>query len=188
MVGPAAGSPSGSAPQAGATRRGYHGRARTRNAAIGRSGTGAGSLGGEARRTMRIEPYLFFPGNAEEALAFYQGIFGGEVVYAMRYGEAPPDHHPTPPEMNGKIMHATFTSGQITLMAADSMNQQPGTVAERVALSIALADPEEGRRIFDALAAGGTILAGYEKQFWGATFGMVTDRYGIDWMVNAGGS
>jgi PhnB protein len=105
----------------------------------------------------------------------------------MRYGEAPGGHHPTPPEMNGKIMHATFTSGEITLMAADSMNHKPGTSAERVALSVGLADAAEGRRIFDALAAGGTVLAAYEKQFWGASFGMLTDRFGIDWMVNAGG-
>jgi PhnB protein len=136
---------------------------------------------------MRIEPYLFFPGNCQEALAFYQSVFGGEVVYAMRYGEAPPGHHPTPPEMNGKIMHATFVSGGVTMMAADSMNQKPGTEAERVALSVGLADADEGRRIFDALAEGATILAAYEKQFWGATFGMLTDRFGIDWMINAGG-
>ena len=137
---------------------------------------------------MRIEPYLFFPGNCEEALAFYQSVFGGGIVFSMRYGEAPPEHHPTPPEMQGKIMHATFVSGTVTIMASDSPNLKPGVEAERVALSVALADPEEGRRVFDALAVGATILAGYEKQFWGATFGMLTDRFGIDWMVNAGGN
>jgi PhnB protein len=135
---------------------------------------------------MRIEPYLFFPGTCEEALAFYQGVFGGEVVYAMRYEQAPPGHHPTPPEMTGKIMHATFTVGEITLMAADSHHQDAGAAAERVALSVALHDAVEGRRIFDALAAGGTVRVAYEKQFWGATFGMLTDRFGIGWMINAG--
>ena len=120
---------------------------------------------------MRIEPYLFFPGNCEEALEFYRGVFGGEVTYAMRYGEAPAGHHPTPPEMNGKIMHATFTCRRVTLMASDSAEQKAGTAAERVALSIGLEDAEEGRRIFDALAAGGAIFAPYEKQFWGASFG-----------------
>jgi PhnB protein len=136
---------------------------------------------------MRIEPYLFFAGTCEEALTYYQGVFGGDVVYTMRYGEAPPDHGPTPPEMNGKIMHATFRSGDLVFMAADSM-EKTETPAERVALSVGLPDAAEGRRIFDALADGGTIVAPYEKQFWGASFGMLSDRYGIDWMINAGGT
>jgi PhnB protein len=136
---------------------------------------------------MRVEPYLFFPGTCEEALRFYQGIFGGEVTFAMRYRDMPPGvEHPSPPDMADRIMHATFTSGPLTIMAADSMRLKPGVDAERVALSVAPSTAEEGGRIFAALAEGGSISAPYEKQFWGATFGMLTDRYGIDWMVNAG--
>jgi len=135
---------------------------------------------------MRIEPYLFFAGNAEEALAFYKSVFGGDVVFSMRYGDVPPSDHPSPPEMSTKIMHATFVSGPLTLMAADSMHQGPGTPAERVALSLAPATVEEGQRLFDGLAAGGTVTQPYAKQFWGATFGMLTDKFGIDWMVNVG--
>jgi PhnB protein len=135
---------------------------------------------------MRIEPYLFFPGNCEEALAFYQGVFGGSVVNVMRFGDVPPGEHPSPPELSAKVMHATFVSGDITLMASDSTEQKAGAEAERVALSIGLADAEAGQKLFDGLAAGGKILQPYTKQFWGATFGMVTDRFGIDWMINAG--
>jgi PhnB protein len=135
---------------------------------------------------MRVEPYVFFPGNCEEALTFYQAIFGGEVTFAMRYRDVPPGEHPSPPEMADKIMHATLRAGEVTMMAADSMRLRAGVAAERVALSVALATVEEGGRIFAALADGGTVLAPYEKQFWGSTFGMLTDRFGIDWMVNAG--
>jgi PhnB protein len=134
---------------------------------------------------MRIEPYLFFPGNCEEALGFYRGVFGGEVSYMMRYKDVPAGDHPSPPELSEKIMHATFTSGDLTLMASDSMEQKPGVSVERVSLSVAPSSAEEGGRIFAALAAGGIVLTPYEKQFWGATFGMLTDRFGIDWMINA---
>jgi PhnB protein len=129
---------------------------------------------------------VFFPGKCEEALTFYQAIFGGEVTFAMRYRDVPPGEHPSPPEMADKIMHATLRAGEVTMMAADSMRLRAGVAAERVALSVALATVEEGGRIFAALADGGTVLAPYEKQFWGSTFGMLTDRFGIDWMVNAG--
>ncbi len=138
---------------------------------------------------MVVEPYLFFPGNCEEALAFYGTVFGGSSVFAMRYGEVPPAaDHPIPPGSENKIMHATFIAGSLKFMASDSMQLAPGTAVERVSLSIGTADVEEGGRIFAALAAGGTVLAPYDKQFWGATFGMLTDRFGIDWMVNAGGT
>jgi len=135
---------------------------------------------------MRVEPYVFFPGTCEEALHFYEAVFGGQVTYTMRYRDVPPGDHPSPPEMGDKIMHATLEAGDLTLMAADSMRLRPGVDSERVALSVAPKSAEEGGRLFAALAEGGTILAPYEKQFWGSTFGMLTDRFGIDWMVNAG--
>ncbi len=134
---------------------------------------------------MRVEPYLFFPGNCEEALAFYEAVFGGRVTFAMRYRDVPPGEHPSPPEMGDKIMHATLRAGDLTLLAADSMRLHPAAETERVALSIAPPTVEDGARIFAALADGGTILAPYEPQFWGSTFGMLTDRFGVDWMINA---
>jgi PhnB protein len=143
---------------------------------------------GDEAAPMRIEPYLFFPGNCEEALAFYQSVFGGAVTTIMRYGDVPPGAHPTPSEMKDKIMHATLVSGDLTLMASDSMMQKPGTEAERVSLSVGTPEADAGRKIFEALAAGGSVTAPYDKQFWGATFGMVTDRFGIDWMVSGGES
>jgi PhnB protein len=136
---------------------------------------------------VELEPYLFFPGNCEEALAFYGEVFSGKIVYAMRYDEVPEESHDQPAGWEKKIMHATFVAGPLKLMASDSMQQKLGTHAERVALSVGTPDPDEGRRIFDALSAGGTVVVPYSKQFWGASFGMITDRFGIDWMINAGG-
>ena len=91
-----------------------------------------------------------------------------------------------PPGWGQKIMHATFTSGEITLMAADSSRSEPGANNARARLSVGSADHDEGQRVFDGLASGGTVTMQYAKQFWGASFGMLTDRFGIEWMVNAG--
>lgn len=134
---------------------------------------------------MQIQPYLFFTGECEEALNFYQSVFGGEIVNINRYGGSPMESQ-APPGWKDKIMHATFTAGDITLMAADSSHSPPGANNARARLSVGSADHEEGQRVFDGLAAGGTITMPYSKQFWGASFGMLVDRFGIEWMVNAG--
>jgi PhnB protein len=86
-------------------------------------------------------------------------------------------------------MHTSFKAPGVAFMASDAMRGElapPGTATPRVRLSIASADAAEGERVFAALAEGGTVTLPYQKQFWGAHFGMVTDRFGIDWMVNAG--
>jgi PhnB protein len=134
---------------------------------------------------MQLVPYLFFSGECEEALAFYRTVFGGEIVSLNRYGGSPMEKH-APPGWSEKIMHATYAAGEVSLMAADSAMPSPGANNARARLSVSSADHDEGRRVFDALAAGGTATMPYEKQFWGASFGMLVDRFGIEWMVNAG--
>jgi PhnB protein len=134
---------------------------------------------------MQIQPYLFFTGECEEALNFYRSVFGGEIVNINRYAGSPMEQQ-APPEWGEKIMHATFTAGDITLMGADSAQAQPGANNARALLSVGSADHDEGRRVFDGLAAGGAVTMPYTKQFWGASFGMLVDRFGIEWMVNAG--
>lgn len=134
---------------------------------------------------MQLVPYLFFTGNCEEALNFYKGIFGGEIAGLMRWKDMPKDGGgpPVTPETSEKVMHARLESGPITIMAADA---SPGkTYGEGpISLSIGLTDRAEGQRIFDRLAAGGKVEMPYQDAFWGATFGMLTDEYGIDWMIN----
>ncbi len=134
---------------------------------------------------MQLVPYLFFTGNCEEALNFYKTIFGGDVAGVMRWSEMPKDAGgpAVTPENANKVMHARFESGPITLMAADA---SPGkTYGEGpISLSLGLTDESESQRIFDGLAAGGNVEMPLADTFWGAKFGMLTDKFGIDWMVN----
>ena len=134
---------------------------------------------------MQLAPYIFFDRQCEEALNFYKQVFGGEIKELNRVGDGPPHGDPDPSRAN-LIMHSTFEAPGITFMAADGSEDSKGET-RRVSLALASPDAEEGRRVFEALGAGGTIDVPYEKQFWGASFGMVTDRFGVSWMVNAGG-
>ena len=131
---------------------------------------------------MHLEPYLFFDGNCEEALAFYAAIFAGKVTGLMRFGDNP-NAADMPPESHDKVMHASFTSPTLAFMASDG-NRASECTGSRVALSLSSKDPADGERVFDALSAGGAVAMPYGKTFWGAMFGMLTDRYGIDWMIN----
>ena len=131
---------------------------------------------------MHLEPYLFFDGNCEEALAFYAAIFGGQIEGLMRFGETPTAAD-MPPESRDKVMHANFKSPTLAFMASDG-NRANECTGSRVALSLSSKDAAQGKRIFDALSAGGTVGMPYGKTFWGAMFGTFTDRYGIDWMIN----
>jgi PhnB protein len=133
---------------------------------------------------MVLEPYLFFTGNCEEALNFYKGVFGGEITSVMRMKDVPPDQEmEMPPEYAEKIMHANFKSPTVSFMASDA---RPGKVYGEgpISLSLGTDDVKEAQKVFDALAKGGTVEMPFGDAFWGAKFGMLTDKYGIDWMIN----
>lgn len=133
---------------------------------------------------MELQPYLFFSGNCEEALKFYQRIFSGEITQLSRFKEAPPDpDNPTAPEDGERVMHATFKSPDFSFMASDA---RPGKQYGEgpISLSIGLTDVAIAQRIFDGLAQGGSVEMPLDDTFWGAKFGMLTDKYGIDWMIN----
>jgi PhnB protein len=134
---------------------------------------------------MHFAPYIYFYGTCEEALDFYKSVFGGDYQ-AMRFAGSPMAAQ-TPPEFADKIMHATFTAPGITFMASDG---GPGKSidpdAGNIALSIGGEDVAAGTRMFNALAEGGKITMPLEKQFWGATFGQLIDRFGNQWMFNLG--
>ncbi|MGC1379386.1 MAG: VOC family protein [Candidatus Baltobacteraceae bacterium] len=133
----------------------------------------------------QLQPYLFFDGKCEEALKFYQGAFGGEISEISRWKDMPADAGgpPVTPETEHRVMHATFKSGAIAFMASDAT---PGKVYGEgaISLSLGLDDLAEAKRIFDYLSQGATVEMPMQDTFWGATFGMLTDKYGIDWMVN----
>jgi PhnB protein len=134
---------------------------------------------------MEVSPYLHLGGQCEAALTAYAKIFGGKIVELNRFAGSPAAQD-TPSEYLQKIMHASFEAPGVKLMASDGMPGKPADVAGNVSLSVATGDVAEGERMFKALAEGGVITMPYEKMFWGATFGMVTDAYGIAWMINAG--
>jgi PhnB protein len=131
-----------------------------------------------------LNPYLGFDGTCEEAFETYRSIFGGELEI-NRYSEMPPDSEVDASSAN-LVMHVSLplSSGQV-LMGSD---RPPGmgstTFGDSVAVSVTPDSAEDGRRIFDALSAGGQVTMPYERQFWGADYGMCRDRFGINWMVN----
>ena len=131
---------------------------------------------------MDFQPYLFFSGNCEEALNFYKKLFDGEVASIMRNKDAPSEGERDPAQ-GEKIMHSRFNSKTVNFMASDS---RPGTKygESRISLSLEISDPNAAQAVFDGLAAGGTVEMPFSDTFWGAKFGMLTDKFGIDWMVN----
>ncbi len=131
---------------------------------------------------MELSPYLFFNGDCEAALTFYCDVFGGEIMDLSRF-EGSPMAENVPAEQRKGIMHATFRAPGITFMASDGSIGESRT-KERISLSIGTSDLEQGERVFKKLSAGGDVTMPLEDMFWGARFGQVTDRFGIDWMMN----
>lgn len=127
-----------------------------------------------------LNPYLFFNGNCKEAMEFYKSIFGGELTM-QTFGEIPGDM-PGKIEHPDWIMHARLEGGEVKLMGNDSSKASPKTA--KVELSLSGMDEAKLRKMFDSLSGGGKVTMPLDRQFWGDTFGMLTDKYGIDWMVN----
>jgi PhnB protein len=131
---------------------------------------------------MELQPYLFFYGRCEEALDFYKGIFGGTIDRLMRMKEAPADM-PAPPNWGDKIMYAQFASGAVKFGASDGRPDTPN-VDGNVSLSIMTRDEAEATRVFNALANGGEVEMPLSDTFWAAKFGVLKDKFGLEWFVN----
>lgn len=133
-----------------------------------------------------INPYLNFNGNTEEAFNFYKSVFGGEFMALMRWKDAPePDK--IPPSDREKIMHVSLPIGQgNVLMATDACESmgQTLTVGNNFYVCIAAESKEEAERLFNGLSEGGKTQMPLQDTFWGAYFGMLTDKFGIQWMVS----
>ena len=130
-----------------------------------------------------ITPYLFFGGRCEEAIAFYRTALGAEIEMMMRFNESP---EPAPPGMlqagfETKVMHSSFRVRGIQLMASDGCNDKANSTGFHLALS--LPTEADARQAFDALADGGSVQMPLCKTFWSPCYGMLTDRFGIEWMV-----
>lgn len=131
-----------------------------------------------------IHPYLTFGGRCDEALAFYQKALGATVEMLMRFSDSP---DPMPPGMlapgfETKVMHCSFRIGGVLLMASDGCNSDGGF--QGFSLALGLPTVAEVDHAFKALAEGGTVGMPLAKTFWNERFGMVTDRFGVAWMVS----
>lgn len=130
-----------------------------------------------------IQPYLFFDGRCEEALEFYKTALGAEVTRLLRFKEGPqPPPGPMPPGSENKVMHAQFRVGETIVMASDGRCQGRPNF-QGFALSLIVPTEAEATQRFTALAEGGQVQMPLEKTFFSPRFGMVTDKFGVMWMV-----
>jgi PhnB protein len=127
-----------------------------------------------------INPYLIFDGNAREAMTFYKDCLGGELQI-MPFSEAPFE---VSEAAKDRTLHARLASGSAVLMASDSQPGQPVQQGDNVSISIQGESREEIESIFAALSKDGKVTMPLQDTFWGAHFGMLTDRFGINWMLN----
>lgn len=135
---------------------------------------------------MQIQPYLFYPGNCDEAIAFYGEALGAKEVIKMRFKEAPPDpERPMSPEFAEKIMHATLQIGDAQIMVSDGGCMTQNDKFLGFGVSLTGSDLATAERYFNALAKGGTVTMPFQKTFWSPGFGMLTDKFGVPWMVSA---
>ena len=137
-----------------------------------------------------VNPYLIFNGNCEAAFLFYQSVFGGEFPYLGRFGEMPPsdDSNCPPPSADeaNRIMHVSLPiSKETILMGSDSTSQSGDViVGSNISVSINTETRAEADKLFKGLSSGGNVIMPMTDTFWGAYFGMFTDKFGINWMVN----
>lgn len=132
---------------------------------------------------MQIQPYLFFNGRCQEALEFYTATLGAQVEMMMRYKDSPepPPAGTLPQGFEEKVMHCSFRIGSSTLMASDGCTHGPSFSG--FSLSLTMKTEAEADRVFAALADGGQVRMPLTRTFFSPRFGMLTDRFGIGWII-----
>ena len=133
---------------------------------------------------MQLVPYIFFYGRCEEALEFYKTVFGGS--YDLQRVEGSPAASQMPPGSGNRVMHASFTAGDLKFMASDGRDDKAVDAdTGNVSLALETSDGAEGERIFNALAGGGgNVAMPLGEAYWGGRFGMVVDRFGTEWLLS----
>jgi len=131
---------------------------------------------------MQINPYLFFEGNCEEAFRHYEKALGGTIMAMLPHEGTPAEQH-APPEWKKKILHARMEVGSEAIMASDA---PPGHYQkpQGFSVSVTVKTKADAESVFNELANGGTVTIPLAQTFFSPAFGMVTDRYGVPWMVN----
>lgn len=129
-------------------------------------------------------PYLFFSGRCEAAIEFYQSALGAELGMLMRFSDSPDPPPPgtLQPGFEDKVMHACIMIGEVPLMMSDGCDDQAAFTG--FSLSLAFPNAELAHKAFDALAVEGTVTMPLGQTFWSSCFGMLTDRFGVSWMIS----
>ena len=131
---------------------------------------------------MNIIPYMNFTGNCEEALNRYKEILKGEITYIQRYKDGP--NMQVDDDYMDKILHARLKIGDLQIYFSDSFPGTPESESKRISLNLEFDNPDEIKRVFEALSRNGKIEMPLAEQFWGAIFGSLTDEFGISWSLN----
>lgn len=139
-------------------------------------------FGFEGGLPMHVIPYINLAGTAEEAIAFYQSVFGGSVEMT-RWGDMPPDSKmPLTEEWHDKVMHGALTvDDKMTVYLADSLTEDSDKYANNVFIHVEFDSEDALRASWDKLSEGGTINMPLGRQFWGAVYGDLVDKYGVGW-------
>lgn len=131
---------------------------------------------------MKIQAYLSFKGQCQEAFDFYKSIFGGEIINIQTYEDQKMD---IPEHYRNKLQHAELKGNGFHIMGYDASPDTPITHGTNIQMSVDLDDKEKGEDFFKKISGKGKIQTEYQKTSWGAHCGRITDQFGINWMVNA---
>jgi len=130
---------------------------------------------------MKLTPYIYFNGQAEEAMNFYAEVLGGHIANINRYGDSP---MPADEDYKQKIIHGILVFGDNQIMISDVFKGKQVSVNGNVELSVDVAEGEHIDTVFNKMAEGGNVTMPLQDTFWGARFGMLKDKFGVSWMFN----
>ena len=135
---------------------------------------------------MSFNIYLTFDGDCEEAFDYYKSVFGGEFAVKQRFSDGPPEIVGVAEDEKNRIMHVSLPLGDNVLMGSDTAQGHAGLLVKgnNVSISFTPSSRAEADAAFDKLKDGGKETMPMQETFWGSYFGMVTDRYGVQWMIN----
>jgi PhnB protein len=140
------------------------------------------------QKSVSINPYLTFGGNCEEAFTFYKSVFGGKFTFMGRFKEMPPmDDKPMPASEGEKIMHVALPISKETILMGSDSSEAFGhstIVGNNFSISVNATSQKEADKLYNGLSADGIKTMPMSKTFWGSYFGMLTDKFGIQWMLS----
>lgn len=129
----------------------------------------------------KFSPYISFNGDCKRALDFYQQVFNGEIKNISFYRDSPVE---ISDEDEDRVMHAVFQSEAVYFLAADTMPDSSVVVGDNISLSLEFEHESEMERIYHLMAEHGTVIMPLQDTFWGSSFGMLVDQFGLSWMFN----